>query len=159
MIVDSSPKFLRVALEKFRDDPSFRTVFGWALLANGRVPEALEHCTQAWSSLEREGITAARHIPFENDALTCMAEANVALGRVEVAVPLFEQSLGFPLKYPGGMARTRFGLARALSTRKNADPVRIAALVSQSLEELEPLSTRAPFDARRAELERWRAAR
>ena len=71
-------------------------------------------------------------------------------------MPLFEQSLGFPLKYPGGMARTRFGLARALAAQRSTDSVRLASLVAQAPEELQPLSGRAPFDARRAEIERWR---
>ena len=95
--------------------PSLLVVRGEALLEKGQAAAANASCGRALALQEKQGILGPDKIePEAEDALTCIGESLMALGRFEDALGPLERSVSLTKREsPTELARARSVLARA----------------------------------------------
>jgi tetratricopeptide (TPR) repeat protein len=137
---------------------------GFATLDSGGAPSKVaDLCARALAAQqEDEGSLSADDVErqdYQDDALRCLGEADLALGNVHAAIPLLERSERRRRRsWPGDLALTRFALARALRQAR-LDPERATAMGIAARDELHTLaSTRPQFGPPLSEVERWLSA-
>jgi tetratricopeptide (TPR) repeat protein len=117
--------------------PGLRVQRGIALLAKGSALAALESCQAALAEEEKQEILGPdKTYPDGEDALTCLGNAELALGRTSDAVAHLERSVSLTKREtPSELSLARFGLARALTAAKE-DPARARSLAETARSEL-----------------------
>jgi tetratricopeptide (TPR) repeat protein len=127
---------------------------GRARAMQGDVSGAAEDCREALVSQEKTGISSDR--TYAPDALTCLGEAEIALGRLPEAIQHLERSASLLHRdAPGALALARFALARALHA-SGQDTERALVLARTALDDLRPLRGR---ERSAAAVETWLAER
>jgi hypothetical protein len=135
--------------------PSLLVQQGQARLSRGEATLARTACLRALALEDKQEVLAPDRIqPGAEDALTCLGEAEMALGRFDQAIPPLERSVSLSKREePADLAFARFALARALAGAKR-DPDRARELAATALRELRA----APGMGRQAgEVESWLA--
>ncbi len=117
--------------------PSLLVQQGQARLSRGEAALARASCERARGLEDKQELLAPDRIqPAAEDALTCIGEAELALGRVEQAIPPLERSVSMSKREePADLALARFALARALAGAKR-DPDRARELAESALRDL-----------------------
>jgi tetratricopeptide (TPR) repeat protein len=116
----------------------------WLLVQRGRAQLRLEHAEQAASDCaavleqqERNGIAPDKL--YEPDALTCVGEAQLVLGRRDLARAALERAVTLERRVDRGeLAWSRFALARALWPSPS-ERVRARALAERARDDLRAL--------------------
>jgi tetratricopeptide (TPR) repeat protein len=136
--------------------PSLLVQQGQARLSKGDAALARASCERARGLEDQQEVLAPDRIqPGAEDALTCLGEAEMALGRFDQALPPLERSVSLSKREePADLALARFALARALAGAKR-DPDRARDLAETALRDLRA----APgMDRQAGEVESWLAA-
>jgi tetratricopeptide (TPR) repeat protein len=127
---------------------------GMALFAKGDAGGARAACTQSLKLEEAQNLIGPDKV-YSDDALTCLGEADLALGKVDEALVHLER--GATLKKRDSAAAlplAEFALAKALRT-KGESPKRARSLAESALGELRQA---AGVDAQKRAVEVWLAA-
>jgi tetratricopeptide (TPR) repeat protein len=135
--------------------PSLLVQQGEARLARGEGALAQASCARALALEDRLELLAPDKIQSGGeDALTCLGEAELALGRLEDALAHLERSVSLSRREATSeLSLARFALARALTAAKR-EPVRARQLAETARQELRA----APGMEREAlEVESWLA--
>jgi tetratricopeptide (TPR) repeat protein len=136
--------------------PSLLVQQGQARLSRGEATLARAACERARALEDQQELLAPDRIqPGAQDALTCLGEAETALGRFDQAIPPLERSVSLSKREePADLALARFALARALAGAKR-DPERARNLAETALRDLRAT---LGMDRRAAEVEAWLSA-
>jgi tetratricopeptide (TPR) repeat protein len=137
--------------------PSLLVQEGEARLAKGEAAVARASCVRALAVEEKQEVLGPDKIlPESEDALTCIGEADLALGRAEDALLPLERSVSLTKREMAtDLSLAQFALARALTAVKR-DPGRARELAETAHRGL----VAAPGMEREAvEVETWLAAR
>jgi tetratricopeptide (TPR) repeat protein len=145
-------------IESAGDDGS-RWLLPWLLVQRGRArvtqgdaSRGNEDCSRALAIQEKTGIAADS--VYDPDALTCLGEAQLALGRREPAVAFLERSTALDRRTdPADLPLARFALARAL-LGSPSERTRARELARRALDGLRGLPGR---NGDVATVERWLA--
>jgi tetratricopeptide (TPR) repeat protein/predicted Ser/Thr protein kinase len=136
------------------DLPSLLVERGMALLAKGQAAGARDACTRSLKLQEAQGLVDPDKL-YAADALTCLGEAYLALGKIDDALARLER--GATLKkrdFAAEFPLAEFALAKALRAA-GRDPKRARSLAETALAGLKD----APgADAQRQTVEAWLAA-
>jgi tetratricopeptide (TPR) repeat protein/predicted Ser/Thr protein kinase len=133
--------------------PALLVQQGGALLAKGDAAGAQRACARALRLQDEQEIFGPdRIVPDANDSLTCVGEAETALGRLSDALEHLERSVSLTKRQtPTDLSLARFALARALTAAKR-DPRRARDLADTARRELRA----APgMDRQAGEVEAW----
>jgi tetratricopeptide (TPR) repeat protein len=115
--------------------PALLLTRGNALLAKGDAAGAREACGKALRMQEELQIVAPDK-EYDSDTLTCMGDAEVALGQLDDAIASLERSVSIVRRFPAtDLALARFALARALTAAKR-DPARARDLAESAQRDL-----------------------
>jgi len=136
--------------------PSLLVQQGEARLAKGQASAAHASCVRALALEEKQEILGPDKIqPEAEDALTCIGEADLGLGRAEDALAPLERSVSLTKReLATDLALAQFALARALTAVKR-DPDRARELAETARRGLRA----APgMERRAAEVEAWLTA-
>jgi tetratricopeptide (TPR) repeat protein len=117
--------------------PGLRVQRALALLAKGDARAALETCQLALTEEEKQEVLGPdKTYPDGEDALACLGNAELALGRPSDAVAHLERSVSLTKREtPAELSLARFDLARALTAAKG-DPARARSLAETARSEL-----------------------
>ncbi len=131
--------------------PSLLASRGQALLAKGDAAEARTACARALH-LQDERESIAPDKSYTDDALTCLGDAQIALGQIDEGVATLERSVSITKRSPkSDLAIARFALARALTAAKR-DSARAHELAKDAQKELRAT---AGMDREAREVEKW----
>jgi tetratricopeptide (TPR) repeat protein len=109
---------------------------GQALLQKNDPKGALESCARALGVQEKNESIGPDQT-YSADALTCLGEAETALGRVDDGVAHLERSVLLTKRDPEtDLALARFALARALASGKRSTPERARVLAIRARSDL-----------------------
>jgi tetratricopeptide (TPR) repeat protein/predicted Ser/Thr protein kinase len=132
--------------------PSLLASRGLALLAKGDVAGAKASCARA-VRLQDEREVIGPDKSYSDDALTCLGESEVAVGRIDDGVKDLERSVSITKRSPTtDLALARFALARALTAAKR-DEARARDLAESALRDLRA----AKMDREAREVDAWLA--
>jgi tetratricopeptide (TPR) repeat protein len=125
---------------------------GSALLAKGDPAGARRACTRALRLDEEQELLGPDRIFPDHDSLTCLGEAESALGRLDDALEHLERSVSLTKRQtPRDLSLARFALARALAAAKR-DPDRARDLAETARRELRAARG---MEREAAEVEAW----
>jgi len=136
--------------------PSLLVQRGEARLAKGEAAVARASCARALALEEKQEVIGPDKIqPEAEDALTCIGESDLALGRADDAIAPLERSVSLTKREMAtDLSLAQFALARALTAAKR-EPERARELAQTALRGLRA----APGMERKAvEIETWLAA-
>jgi tetratricopeptide (TPR) repeat protein/predicted Ser/Thr protein kinase len=115
--------------------PSLLVERGRALLAKKDAPSAQAACARALHLQEERDAVKPEQV-YEDDSLTCLGEAETALGRSDEAIAHLERGLTLTKRdAPTDLALARFALAKALRAARR-EPERARVLATQALADL-----------------------
>ena len=136
--------------------PALLVQQGAALLARGDAAAARASCARALAVEDKQEVLGPDKIqPEAEDALTCLGEAEIALGRLDDAIPHLERSVSLTKReLATELPIARFALARALTAAKR-DPGQALQLAESARRDLR--ATRG-MEREAAEVEAWLAA-
>jgi tetratricopeptide (TPR) repeat protein/predicted Ser/Thr protein kinase len=136
--------------------PALLVQQGEAQLARGDAGAAQASCARALAVEDKQEVLGPDKIqPEAEDALTCLGEAELALGRLDDAVAHLERSVSLTKReLASELPLARFALARALTAAKR-DPGQALDLAVSARRELR--ATRG-MDRAAAEVEAWLVA-
>jgi tetratricopeptide (TPR) repeat protein/predicted Ser/Thr protein kinase len=136
------------------DLPGLLVQRGTALLAKGQAAGARDACAQSLKLQEAQNLIAPDKM-YTDDALTCLGEADLAVGKIDDALAQLER--GATLKkrdFAADFPLAEFALAKALRAA-GRDPKRARSLAETALAGLKE----APgVDAQRQAVEAWLAS-
>jgi tetratricopeptide (TPR) repeat protein len=111
---------------------------GMALLAKGDAPAAVEACRHAVKVQEAQEVISPDK-DYPDDALTCLGEAELAMGSPADAIEPLERALTLKKReWKAALPLTEFALARALRSAGRT-PDRARSLAERALSELRQL--------------------
>jgi tetratricopeptide (TPR) repeat protein len=136
--------------------PSLLVQQGEARLAKGDAAVALASCVRALALEEKQEVLGPDKIqPESEDALTCIGESDMALGRAEDALAPLERSVSLTKREMATeLALAQFALARALTAARR-DPGRARELAEKARRGLRAAPA---MEQRAVEVETWLAA-
>jgi len=136
--------------------PALLVQQGEAQLARADAAAARASCARALAAEDKQEVLGPDKIqPEAEDALTCLGEAEIALGRLDDAIGHLERSVSLTKReLPSELPMARFALARALTAAKR-DPGQALGLAESARRELRGIRG---MEREAAEVETWLAA-
>ena len=130
---------------------SLRVMRAEALAKKGDIAGKAAECKNVLADQEKDG-KVDPGAPYYPDALTCLGEAELALGDTKNAITHLERSASLTTRYLAlELPKVRFALARALRSA-GRDPVRARELAESARDALRAAHG---WDKDIAEMDRW----